>query len=177
MKVRTRWMCHLSALLLCTFLFGPVVYMLADRDPPFAFIRGEIVPDNPSPGESISVIWYANITRRCDGIVHRRIIDSHGVIFNFTSVPALYRYSPDIAKFARTFPLPAGIAQGWAEYAPDVFYWCNPLQKLWPIHGKAPALKFFVTPGVSLQGEPGPEGQRGLTGPEGPRGPQGNSQQ
>jgi hypothetical protein len=132
-------------------LFGPALWMLLDREPPFAVISGHIDPPNPVVNGSIMVTWDIKTERSCRpssrAKVTRTIVDSKGVRHAYDPVNAIYG-TPDQQrndKVERTVPLPENIT-GPAKYSSVACYACNPLQEFWPICVQMPEINFEIEP-------------------------------
>lgn len=163
-----RFRCNAVAFAVCVAVVGPLVYMAADRDPPFQRGNGRILPENPIPGSPVEVEWQGKRIRDCDGYVFRKIVDSHGIVFTVEGVPVSYARTKNPEPLVRYFRLPVGIAPGPAKYIATTHYYCNPLHRWWPIVVETPHLDFNVAELPAgergLQGERGPKGRRGMQG-------------
>jgi len=152
---------HVIAFVVAFGLFGPVLFLLFDREPPYDRIVGSISPENPEPGSAIETSWRIRTNRTCepakDRNVTRQIIDSHNVVYTFDEVPSVYgrnvtaQDSP--SSIVRVFALPMNIAPGPARYRSRACFACNPLQHLWPICIDRPDIEFNI-------GTPPPRGPR-----------------
>lgn len=117
--------------LIGVFVVAPVIVMRLDWFEPIHIDKLEMVPSDVRAGQTVKMIWTANEYRACDGIIHRRFVDSAGVIFEIESVPSIYRDVLGNNKtFNRDIQIPSGMAPGPAVYGGVRRYWCNPLQKL-----------------------------------------------
>ncbi len=127
-----------------TVAAGLLGFMINDRQPPLIRYYGRITPDNPLPGADINVTWEVRKNRDCPGVIYRRIIDSHGVVYDFAPVESLYTLAANTKEFSRLFKLPAQIAPGPAEYFATNKLVCNPLHNFWPILVDMPSIKFNI---------------------------------
>jgi len=176
-----RYACHIAPILAALFI-GFIGAALLDRAEPTPVLQAYIEPQVIHPGGVGTIHYTIREDRVCDGIVHRWLVDSRGVIFDLVDIPTEHA-KPDadsnITSFAREVPIPWGISSGPAGYYADTYHWCNPLQKyLWPIHKTTAAavIKFAITRDDlerGLQGIPGIPGIQGEQGIPGPRGPSG----
>jgi hypothetical protein len=124
------------------FVVMPVVYMLADTQPPYEYVSARIEPETVEPGQTVTVHWHLKINRKCKGINQRQVADSQGRIVN---------YDPTIAaglsvseKFSVAFTAPRGLAPGPAKYRVISNYSCNLMQSFFPLHVVTPDVSFFV---------------------------------
>jgi hypothetical protein len=126
-----RWICHAAAASVGLFLIAPIVAMRFDNVEPVSITHTEMIPSDVRPGQTVRLSWAANEHRSCDGLVHRRFVDSGGVIFELAPVPTIYRTAVAHNKvFSRDIQIPSGMASGPAWYGGVRRYWCNPLQRL-----------------------------------------------
>jgi hypothetical protein len=92
--------------------------------------------------------------RTCAGLIRRQLFDPHtGVILaDYDAVPA--QAEPPGFTYGylnKTFLLPRNIQTGWMGYRASLEYWCNPLQRIWPLRYVTPALNFKVQPSMVQQ--------------------------
>lgn len=151
--IRRRIVCHVLAGLSALIIAVPLTFMWLDNVPPLSITHTAMFPSVVRAGDSVSITWTATETRACDGIIHRRFVDSAGVIFEIAPVPSIYRGTLGPNKtFSREVRIPSGMAPGPAVYGGVRRYWCNPLQRaLQGILGAeivlpSPIIKFTVIP-------------------------------
>lgn len=132
---------------------APTMWWLMDRQPPYENHVGRIIPDNPKPGDLITVEWKLDIHRVCDGWIQREIVDRHGAIACiYDKQPAIRRdqlYAQQVGsepdRLSRSFPLCARATPGPAKYRAYTCYQCNPLQRwVWPICLHTPDIEFTI---------------------------------
>lgn len=130
-------------------LFGPALWMVLDRDPPFVVTNGRVDPITPVVNSSISVTWDVHPVRSCQpsssATVTRAIVDSKGVKHVYAPVPAVYGTPAqrEVGEIHRMIPLPNNII-GPARYSSVACYACNPIQKYWPICIELPEIPFEI---------------------------------
>lgn len=120
---------------------APVTFMALDNKWPYEYHGGELHPDPAKPGDEASVFWRVKINRVCLGYISRQIIDSRGYVHTADPVPALGNVA---TNFWVTFRLPSFAAKGPATYRAHGTYWCNPLQRLFPLKTVTPDVKFTI---------------------------------
>lgn len=151
--IKRRTICHIFAAMFGLLVVAPITLMRLDNAEPIRVTRTEMYPSDVSPGQTARLTWDATEHRVCNGIIHRRFVDSAGVIFEIAPVPSIYR---DVLgghkSFGRDIVIPHGMAPGPAVYGGTRRYWCNPLQKLlegwlgFEITVPSPPVKFTVVP-------------------------------
>lgn len=137
------------AVLIGALITVPASFMLFDRRAPVEHVSAEIIPPAVYAGDAVRLRWKIVEHRNCDGVSHRRIIDSTGKITEFETHPTVYHAatSPSPLTFEVIMNVPIGIAPGPARYDPGVFRWCNILQKtFWPIEDAPHPVPFTVLP-------------------------------
>lgn len=148
MKRALRIIPHLSALAIAAMVSFPVVAVVGDRRAPFTFESGEMLTAMPRPGDTVTVRWIGTFYRECEGVVHRSIVDSGNALHLLSPIfSVLSNVEVDPGKsysWQRSFNLPLAITSGSARYKTAPEYWCNGLQKLWPIKVAVPDIQFVV---------------------------------
>lgn len=129
--IKRRSVCHILAALFGLMVAAPITFMWLDSAEPIRVTSATMSPPEVRPGQTVRLTWDATEFRVCAGLVHRRFVDSSGVIFEISPVPAIYRDKLDGNKsFSRDITIPNGMAPGPALYTGVRRYWCNPLQRL-----------------------------------------------
>lgn len=142
--IKRKFLCHVVAFFVAFFVVAPIAQMAMDRTPPYTAIRGEISPDNPKPGDLISVHWVGVNKKECTGTVNRTITDSAGVIHAYATVDSVYANLEKGAILSREFQLPVSISSGPAVYRAYNKFICNPIHWFWPIPATTPDIKFNI---------------------------------
>lgn len=135
---------HVIPAIVAIFGIGPLAYLALDRAPPYERVRGFIYPSNAKAGERVAIHWDGDRKRSCFGVVNRTIVDSHGVVYAFEAVAAVYADVKPGMQLAREFSLPAQISPGPAVYRAITRYVCNPVQNFWPIFVQGPDVHFNI---------------------------------
>lgn len=131
-----------SLSLLVAMILIPVTYWALDYQRPYMFILegSRIVPTEANGNDQMIVSWNVRTARECDGSVRRELFDPHTQV-----VLALYDPQPSPKTSApATFLLPRQIQPGKIGYRARLEFWCNPLQRIWPIVYYTPDLFFTV---------------------------------
>lgn len=136
--------------------FTPFALAL-DREPPYTRMQGRISPENPAPGDIITVRWEIRKNRDCQSVaggnLSRFIIDNDKVILELERVPTLFgteefQVDPktNIAIIARPVKLPHKTALGPAIYKSSARFICDlfHLQSFDPIIIDGPQIPFNV---------------------------------
>lgn len=135
---------HVIPALFAVFCIGPIAYLALDRASPYDRQFGYILPSNPKAGDRVAVHWTGERKRSCFGVVHRQIVDSHGVVYAFEAVTAVYAEARPTIQLVREFSLPAQISAGPAVYRSVTRFVCNPIQNFWPIIIAGPDVLFNI---------------------------------
>ena len=172
-EVMPRWRkiaCHIAPILTATFI-GYIGFLATDRAEPTPVLNKYIIPTILHPGQVGTIHYTIRIERDCPGVVHRRLVDSLGVVFDLTDIPTVERVDIPLGskfEFAREVPMPFGVAGGPIQYRAHTVHWCNWLQEwLWPIDKGVDVIDFKIDRGPN---EPGPQGIQGIQGIPGPQG-------
>lgn len=155
---------------------SPFAWWLADREPPWIRIWGEIQPTRA--GDLFSVHWHTTpLSRECPGTLQVEVMSGYVVW------PVLRRQVNSelnigqIDYIAPPWPLAISVPRGTAKYRVTSFWFCNWMQEWlnWPIIQVGPDVEFEVLPAeIPLnQKDTGPAGPAGPRGPAGATGPQG----
>jgi len=125
-----------AGFLLACVTVGPATFMLADTEPPFIRIAGEIVPNALHAEDIFEVHWtlHVNKHRRCrpygPRAVEQSIIDSSGAVKDYEPVPSIADPSNVVSSINRVKKLPMGLTSGPARYRAVAKFTCNWLQQL-----------------------------------------------
>lgn len=127
----------------------PITYWALDNTRPYIFHASEsyIIPTQASGNDQMIVSWKVNVNRQCDGLVRRELFDprTEVLLTIYDAQPAHATPMPvGAGQFNRTFLLPRQIQTGRVGYRARLEYYCNPLQRIWPIKYTTPDLFFEV---------------------------------
>jgi hypothetical protein len=124
------------------------MWFTLDREPPYDVIGGVISPDNPMPGQEITIVWDVKVERACPlsmrSSVQRTVVDSKGVKHDYSKVAAMFDSATTGATITRNVQLPENLAPGPATYSSVACYSCNPMQEYWPVCVHTPEVHFNV---------------------------------
>lgn len=145
--------------------FGPLLWMLLDRDPPYVRRSGQVIATDPLncglvgapnaeghvvPGGCAEVKWDIRPIRICPRAgeynVVREIEDSQGRKWTLGPVRGVMG-SPDQPAgngLQRFFALPETVPIGPARYLSTAYFACNPIQRWVPITISEPDILFFI---------------------------------
>lgn len=130
-------------------VFGPLIWMLMDRDPPYTFQQVTIEPQEVEPGQDIFVTFQVKPQRPapCNpGLVYRELKEESGKLHVFD--PVSRRVYPEMSnnQFTRILHIPSNISPGKTYYRGNVCYTCNPLREWlrWPVCVQTPEVEFMV---------------------------------
>lgn len=152
------WLCHAAAALFSVLVVVPAILVFGDRSLPFEFVHAYFKPATVHANEDMMLAYtIKDVTKECDGEVKQYMVDADGTIYPLGTIPTVYRDSGEKSsrlifrrkhvpeyKPGTTTPF----APGPAVYRAYPRYWCNPLQKLYPVEPERPMeVKFFVVPG------------------------------
>lgn len=167
--IRRIW-CNLIAAVFSLAIIVPITYMITDRDLPVTLINGRISPSSVYTGQTVTITWYGKISRMCEGVVYRRVVDSGGFIID-TKLGRAESFTllegKGYGDFNKTAVIPP-MLPGPATYQVFTSYWCNPFQKyIWPIFHAEDLIHFTVLKTelpAGPKGDQGPPGERGESG-------------
>lgn len=145
--LKRRTWCHIAAAITAICFVAPVAFMASDRTEPIVIHKTEIFPPIVRPGQVVKLTWTATELRGCDGTIHRRFIDSQGVIYQVESVRSIYRQllAGGRKTFSREVQIPSGMPDGPATFTGVREYYCNPFHRyIWPIRAATPPATFTV---------------------------------
>lgn len=138
---------HLFAAIISVGVFGPLLYMAVDRDPPWVRLSGTIEPARA--GGDIVVTWKTTpLLRTCPGTLQIELI-SGKLIW-----PVLLRPVSPTLRVGQTeytpepWPVFRDVPPGHTIYRVTSFWYCNKLQRFfdWPIVQVGPDISFVVLP-------------------------------
>lgn len=162
-------------------IIAPIMWWIADRDPPYTLRAGEPTPNPAQSGDDVHVLWTIDVTRTgCAGQFQRILIDSSKIVWTFQPWRSSFANLP-LGSF-RTHSLtglmiPKGVAPGPAKIFTVTIFECNPIHKLWPVSIHQPVLQLEIKETPAAPGTPGIPGIPGPPGPPGPQGEQGEQGQ
>lgn len=137
MNIRRDWICHLAAAVFSLVVVVPLVMVFGDRTLPFDIGHVFFTPTVARPGDTLTLNYtLTRVAKDCDGEVHQLMFDGSGHVWDLGVTRALYSERTDreqIRTFHRDKKVPMGFAPGPALYKARVFYWCNPLQRFYPL--------------------------------------------
>jgi hypothetical protein len=136
--LRSPWIVSTVVLL----VLGYPLWEVFDRNSPVVRFQGDIDPMVVAPGDTLHIAWYITSSRTCSGTVRRQIIDSHGIIHDYSAVPAVAQEGEQ--ELLRDVKLPTVLPEGPATYQAFLTFYCNPMHWFWPIHEATLPLKFIV---------------------------------
>jgi hypothetical protein len=130
-------------------LLVPTTYWAIDKQPPYTFIQegSYIIPNTAVGNDQMIVSWQVIVNRQCEGSVRRELFDPHTkVILAMYAAEAAHKNAMPrgLGSFNKTFLLPRQIQPGRIGYRARLEYYCNPLQRIWPITYSTPDLFFEV---------------------------------
>lgn len=136
--------------LIFTVATGLLSYWLLDNQHPYEFIAEQslIIPNEAQGNDQMLVKWKVRFHRTCPGLIRRRLFDPRTEVILAEYDPQ--QTSPDAPTHSegylnKTFLLPKQIQTGWVGYKASLEYWCNPVQRLWPLRYDTPVLFFKVS--------------------------------
>jgi len=128
----------------------PIAYMFADNVPPYVYdvSRSYVVPSRTTVDKQVTVHWaFKRINRVCPGSIVRYIIDEQTRIkttYDATAVAPTIDVKDHVLN--RTFYLPPDITPGPKIYRAEMYFQCNLLQHIFPLHVVTPDLHFEIVP-------------------------------
>lgn len=128
--------------------FGPLLWMLMDREPPYRFEHVEIWPANAVQGGDIYITFTVKQNRPAcgPGMAYREYKEASGKLHLFD--PIMRAEVPVIVdnKFTRIGKLPSNISPGLTTYRGQACYTCNPVHSWlrWPVCAATPSATFNV---------------------------------
>jgi hypothetical protein len=98
-------------------------------------VYSERIEPNPAyPGQRAELVYQADNTQSCDGVVHKWIVDSLGTVHEIATEPAAFHSTEaSVSWYYKSFNVPLGVALGPALYKSHVVRYCNVVQEfIWP---------------------------------------------
>lgn len=139
-----------AASLLFATLLVPVTYWALDNQRPYDFYgppESYIIPNEATGNDQMIVSWKVKANRQCDGSIRRELFDPRTkvVLAVYDPQPIDRHAMPEQdGYFNSVFLLPRMIQTGRIGYRSHREYWCNPLQRIWPLKYTTPDLFFEV---------------------------------
>lgn len=135
--------------MILALVLGPVTYWAFDNQRPYIFDGSEsyIIPNEATGNDQMIVAWKVKVVRQCEGLVRRELFDPRTqVILSIYDPQQAQINSMPIGEgyYNRTFLLPKMIQTGKIGYRVRAEYYCNPLQRIWPLKYSTPDLFFEV---------------------------------
>lgn len=124
-------------------MIAVLFYMAIDRDPPYVYLEGEVLPQEAEPGSQIAIHWHIKANRFCPGWVERFIVDQRGYVWRNVGSPVRSNTQRD-SHIVNTVELPRTLGAGPAMYRARVCYECNPTHSIWPLCVDPPELPFRI---------------------------------
>lgn len=122
-----------------------VWYMAIDREPPYEYIEGHVIPSEVPVGSQIAIHWHIKAKRFCPGWVERFIVDERRYIWRNLGSPVRANTERE-SHIVNTVELPKTLGPGLARYRARVCYQCNPMHKFFPLCVDPPELPFRIIP-------------------------------
>jgi hypothetical protein len=130
-------------------LLMPVTYWALDNQRPYIFDGAEsyILPNPATGNDQMIVAWKVKVHRQCEGLIRRELFDPRTqVVLSLYDAQPTHIHTLPLGDqyYNRTFLLPKMIQTGRIGYRSKLEYYCNPLQRIWPIQYTSPELFFEV---------------------------------
>lgn len=135
---------------LVAVILVPISYWAFDNLKPYTYYTegSYILPTSAMGNDQMIVSWHVRVNRHCPGVVRRELFDPRvgGAILAMYDAQASIDTIDGLGdqQINRTFLLPRAMPPGRTAYRSKLEFWCNPLQRLWPIRYETPALEFEV---------------------------------
>lgn len=114
---------------------------LYNQQPPVTYSSRKVLTPVVPPGGILKIEISSDLSRKCEAMVFRTIIDSNG---------ALYDLSPEARPLKTNYvievPVPLGVMPGPASYSARVEWRCNPVQHWFPQEIIQKNLNFTIAP-------------------------------
>lgn len=146
-SVPFRGLFFLSVVIACALI--PTTYWALDNQRPYTFFADEsyIIPNQATGNDQMIVAWKVRVHRQCGGLIRRELFDPRTqVLLSIYDAQVAHSMSMPIGDgyLNRTFLLPRMIQNGRIGYRARLEYYCNPLQRWFPIKYSTPDLFFEV---------------------------------
>ena len=142
---RLRWKTHFIAFFVSGLFIVPSMWLVLDREPPVIVEDAAYIGPWPiTPGESFYIRYSVNRKKLCPYTIQPLIFDGASVryVLEQQNILAAGPLGPDIYEVERT--VPEGAAHGWARYSTVLEFYCNPIQRYWPVQMVTPTVRFKV---------------------------------
>lgn len=141
-------------LMFTLFIGMPVMgYLMYIEAPPASYARRAVLTKSVPPGGILKIAISADLTKRCDAVVYRTIIDSNGVLFEL--LPENRRQETD---YIVDLFVPLGAAEGPAYYSARIVWKCNIVQQFFPVEVLQRNLPFNIAPSEGQFPNPAQQG-------------------
>ena len=127
-------------------------------------VYNEVIEPNPAhPGELANLVYTANNTETCDGVVYKWVVDLRGTKHVLAvDVAAYHSVESKVEVYHKPFYVPLGAAPGPAFYKSHVVRYCNAVQEfIWPTTDDY-TVPFVIESGAVLS----PPGRGGANNPK-----------
>ena len=145
--IRRETLCFVLAAIFTATVVVPGVLIFGNRSLPLEYLDANIVEKTVVPGERAHVRFTVNrVQKECRGRVERYFYDADGKAFFLGSTQTIYyRALQDRPRgtFERSWTVPTEAALGEGIYVAFPEFWCNGVQRFYPI--SAPPQKARVT--------------------------------
>lgn len=125
-----------------------ITYWALDTQHPYDFVASEsyVVPYTARGNDQMIVKWRVVAHRTCPGLIRRELIDpkTDVVLAVYDPQIAAPKYKLEDGYLNKVFMMPRSVQPGMVGYRSHLEYWCNPLQRLWPLRYDTPTLLFEV---------------------------------
>lgn len=118
-----------------------LIYLMYVEAPPGNYTRREALTKSVPPGGTLKIAISADVTKHCDAVVYRTIIDANGTLFEL--LPENRKEQTD---YVVELTVPLGAAPGLAYYSARIEWKCNIIQRLFPMEVYQRNLPFMVLP-------------------------------
>lgn len=130
-----------TALCLWFLAVAMPILLFLERPPVSVYQDRDVEPKQVLPGEEITILIKASMSKDCPAQVLRVITDSTGRTFPFELEDRPKRESYPVKKI-----VPIGVYPGPAEYQATVYWQCNWVQRMMLAIGKPQWYPFIVKP-------------------------------
>jgi hypothetical protein len=118
-------------------LFTPVVYWWMDDSLPRVVYTIRVENNPVIPGEALRLRFFGDSIRNCPAAVHETITDGKSIVSPIASRPGKLDVTRGTFGDGKGIPIdiptPNTAAPGNGAYDSDVDYFCNPLQRIFPL--------------------------------------------
>lgn len=137
---------HIIWGLISVLILLPAFWLIMDRDSPIDEMKGYTIPNVVSVDESVEIHWDIKFNRTCPFTVTRELIDSKGIIWNYSAIKYLESGSTYQKHIIVPLKTPYTIGHGKVSYQSTLSFKCNAYHEFFnkPIIVKSPILHFQV---------------------------------